>query len=83
MDIAVIAQLWKEIRCFIDPVEMTDASEALVSILIENDFEVDEITAAFKRDPEVMDALANHYDEMNAEDEDEDDWEDEETDEDW
>lgn len=82
MDISVIAQLWKEIRCFIDPAEMTDASEALILVLVENDFDVDEITSAFKRDPEVMEALATHYEEVNAEAEDED-WEDEESDEDW
>jgi hypothetical protein len=76
MDITAFVQLWKELRGFVDPAEITDASETLVNVLIENDFEPEEIRTAFKRDPDVMDALTVFY-EVQAEDE-EEEWEDEE-----
>lgn len=75
MDIAAFAHLWKELRGFIDPNEIVDASEVLVNILIENDFEYEEIMVTFKRDPDVIDALKEFYDGVEDEDEDEDDWE--------
>ena len=75
MEIAAFAHLWKELRGFIEPTEIADASEVLVNILIENDFEHEEIMVAFKRDPDVLEALKEFYDGVE---EDEEDWEDEE-----
>ena len=77
MDIIAFVQLWKELRGFIDPVEMESACEALINVLIENDFEVEEIMTSFKRDPEVMDALKGYYD--VEEEESDEDWEDEDS----
>lgn len=78
MEIAAFAHLWKELRGFIDPTEIVDACEVLVNILIENDFEYEEIMVAFKRDPEVIDALKEFYDGVEEE-EDKDDWDEEDS----
>ena len=75
---SAFAHLWKELRGFIDPTEITDACEVLINVLIENDFEYDEIISAFKRDPDVMEALKVFHDGVEDEDE-EEYWEDEDS----
>ena len=59
MGIELAAQIWKETKSFIDNYDKTEASEALVVVLMEN-FDVDEIASTFKFDKHVMQTIKEY-----------------------
>ena len=78
----VAAEIWGELKRYVNTVDRDEAAETLVSVLIDNDADADEIKTVFKSDSEVKRALAHylkdhedHEDEDEDEDEDEEDWE--------
>jgi hypothetical protein len=64
-------------------VDRTEAAETLVSVLIDNDVDADEIKETFKSDSEVKRALAHYLKDHEDEDEDEDLHDDDDDDEDY
>ena len=81
MTIEVTAELWGELRRYVNTVDREEAAESVVSILIDNDYDADDIRDAFKGDSDIKRALAaysnNEEDEEPEEEEDYDqDWED-------
>ena len=56
------AELWGELRRFVGGADRTEAAEILVSVLINNDEDPEDIRAAFKGDPDVRQALAEYLD---------------------
>ena len=79
MSIIVIAEVWKALKHEIDDANLPDAAEALVNVLIDNDYEIAEIKSAFRRESEVLGAIRYH----NSQIEDEEEYEEEEADEDY
>ena len=81
MSIEVIAELWRELNRYINTVDQEEAADSVVSLLIDNNYSVDEIRHAFKGNSDIKRALAAYInDELEEEpDEDEDyddnDWE--------
>jgi hypothetical protein len=76
MTIEVAAELWGELRRYVNTVDRDEAAETVVSILIDNDYDADDIRDAFKGDTEIKRALAAYTsNEETEEDEDEDDYE--------
>jgi hypothetical protein len=78
MSIEVAAELWGELKRYVNTVDRDEAAESVVSILIDNDHDADEIRAAFKGDSDIKQALAayignNDVEEDVDEDIDEDD----------
>jgi hypothetical protein len=78
MSIEVAAELWGELKRYVNTVDRDEAAESVVSILIDNDHDADEIRAAFKNDSDIKRALAayignNDVEEDVDEDVDEDD----------
>ena len=78
MSIEVAAELWGELKRYVNTVDRDEAAESVVSILIDNDHDADEIRAAFKNDSDIKRALAayignNDVEEDVEEDIDEDD----------
>lgn len=70
--------IWDELRRYIQAVDRTEAAEALINILIDNDSSAEDIRAAFGNDKEIKNAL-QHYldDDQEVEEEDiEDDYDD-------
>ena len=83
MTINVAAELWGELRRYVNTVDRDEAADAVVSILIDNDYDADDIRDAFKGDSDIKRALAAYTSDEEAEEEadDEDydvdtDWED-------
>jgi sugar-specific transcriptional regulator TrmB len=79
MSVELAKEIWNEIKRHINTVDRDEAAETLVSVLIDNDIDADEIKSTFKTDAEVKRALASylkdHEDDeefQNDEDEDED-----------
>jgi hypothetical protein len=58
MSIEVVAELWGELKRYVNTVDREEAAESVVSILVDNDFDADEIRAAFKNDSDIKRALA-------------------------
>ena len=82
MSITVIHEVWRAIKTEIEEVNLPDAAESLVDVLIQNDYEASDIKAEFRKDSEVMDAV-KAYIASQEEDEEEYEEEEEEDDEDY
>ena len=82
----VAAELWGELKRYVNTVDREEAAETVVQILMDNDSDVEDIRDAFKGDSDIKRALTSYLDndsdyseEEDEEDEDEDynedDWE--------
>jgi hypothetical protein len=78
MSVELSKEIWDELKRYVNTVDRDEAAETLVSVLIDNDADADEIKAVFKSDSEVKRALTSylkdHEDEID--DEEDDDYED-------
>ena len=77
MKLDFVAEVWDALRSHIDYNDRTDAADSLVNLLIDNNYEAEDIKDAFKGDKEMLTALkenlALHDTEESYEDYDEDD----------
>ena len=82
MSITVIHEVWRAIKSEIEEVNLPDAAESLVDVLIQNDYEASDIKAEFRRDSDVMDAVKAYIASQEEEEEYEEEEEEEEYDDD-
>jgi hypothetical protein len=71
--------LWNELKRYISAVDRSDAADTLVSVLIDNDYDAEQIRAEFKSDSDIKRALQSYLDDTEEEDleeEEEDDYDD-------
>jgi hypothetical protein len=77
MSVELSKEIWNELKRYVNTVDRDEAAETLVSVLIDNDADADEIKTVFKSDTEVKRALASylkdHEDEIDDEDDEDDD----------
>ena len=77
MNLNFVSEVWDALRSHIDFNDRTDAADSLVNLLIDNNYEAEDIKDAFKGDKEMLTALKEnlaHQDtEESYEDYDEDD----------
>ena len=73
MSVELAKEIWSELRRHINTVDRDEAAETLVSVLIDNDVDADEIKSAFKSESDVKRALASYLKDHADEDEDDDD----------
>ena len=81
MELAAV--IWEELKRYINTVDRAEAAEAMVSILVDNDGDPEDIKQAFGTDKDIKNALTQYlnddeeeYDEEEYDEEDEADWED-------
>lgn len=72
MSVELSKEIWDELKRYVNNVDRDEAAETLVSVLIDNDIDADEIKSTFKSDGDVKRALA-HYLKDHEEDDEEDD----------
>jgi hypothetical protein len=77
MSLDFVAEVWDAIRNHIDLNERKDAADTLVNLLIDNNYEADEIKDAFRGEKEILTALKDYVSEHEIEEEYEEDYEDE------
>ena len=80
MSVELSKEIWNELKRYVNTVDRDEAAETLVSVLIDNDADADEIKTVFKSDSEVKRALVSYlkdHEEEDDNDDDEDDYEDE------
>jgi len=82
MSVELSKEIWNELKRYVNTVDRDEAAETLVSVLIDNDADADEIKTVFKSDTEVKRALA-HYLKDHEEEEDFQDDDDGDDDEDY
>jgi len=83
MSVDLANEIWNGLKRYINTVDRAEAAEDLVSILVDNDCDPDDIKDVFKGDNHIKNALAGYInsDEEEYEEEefyDEDDYEDDE-----
>lgn len=85
MSVELSKEIWDELKRYVNTVDRDEAAETLVSVLIDNDADADEIRSVFKSDPEVKKALTSYLKDHQEEEEeeDDDDYDDDEDDEDY
>ena len=85
MSVDLAATVWEELKRYIGTLDRTEAADAMVNLLVDSNFDSDEIRNAFKGEAEIKKAL-NAYisdredDEEEFDDVDDDDDEDEDED---
>jgi hypothetical protein len=80
MSVELSKEIWDELKRYVNTVDRNEAAETLVSVLIDNDANADEIKEVFKSDSEVKRALASYLKDHADEEEEDDDYEDDEDD---
>ena len=79
MSLNIASEIWEALRNHIDFNERSDAADTLVHLLIDNNYEIDDIKDAF-RDKDITAALKGYAEEnfteeeYEEEDEDLEDW---------
>ena len=71
MHSAVAAELWEELRRFVGGADRAEAAEILVSVLINNDEDPEDIRTAFKGDADIRAALEEYLDDTGDDPDDE------------
>jgi hypothetical protein len=82
MKLDFVAEVWDALRTHIDFNDRSDAADSLVNLLIDNNYEAEDIKDAFKGDKEMLTALKEnlaHQDTEESyedydEDEDHEEW---------
>ena len=79
MAVDLVYEVWQELRHHIQSADRADAADSLVNLLIDNDYDAEDIRAAFKGDNDVKRALQSYLNDAEEEldEEDEDDYDDE------
>jgi hypothetical protein len=60
MSVELSKEIWDELKRYVNTVDRAEAAETLVSVLIDNDIDADEIKSTFKTDAEVKRALTSY-----------------------
>lgn len=79
MSVDLSSEIWNELKRYINTVDRQESAEVLVSVLVDNDIDPDDIRDVFKGDKDVKAALAAYIkdinDESDEDDEEDDDYE--------
>ena len=85
MSETVAAEIWSELKRYVNTVDRNEAAETVVQILMDNDSDVEDIRNAFKGDVDIKRALTAYLDNDKdyTEDEEEDPEEEDYNEDDW
>ena len=78
MSVELSKEIWDKLKRYVNPQDRDEAAEILVSVLIDNDCNADDIKSTFKSDSDVKRALTSYLKDHADEDEDDDDLHDDE-----
>ena len=85
MSVELAAAVWEELKRYVGPLDRSEAADAMVNLLIDSNFDADEIRDSFRGDAEVKRALQGYLDDHDDDDEidDDNDYEEEDEEEDY
>lgn len=67
MSVDLVQAVWEELKRYVGSMDRVEAADALVGLLIDSNFDADEIRDTFRGDPEIKKAL-NAYLKDHADD---------------
>ncbi len=67
MSVDVAYDIWTEFRRFLSTPDRAEAADSLVNVLIDNDYDAEDIRSAFKGDADVKRALQSYLDDVEEE----------------
>lgn len=73
MSVELSKEIWDELKRYVNPQDRDEAAETLVSVLIDNDCDADDIKSVFKSDSDVKRALTSYLKDHADDEEYEDD----------
>lgn len=76
MSLEFVSEVWSALHSHIDFNERKEAADTLINLLIDNNYEADEIKDAFRGEKEILSALKNYISEHEEEIEEEDEYDD-------
>ena len=82
MNLDFVAEVWDALRSHIDFNDRSEAADSLVNLLIDNNYEAEDIKDAFSGEKEVITALKEYMAQQDTEDAYED-YDEDDTDEEW
>jgi len=65
MSVELSSEIWNELKRYINTVDREEAAEVLVSVLVDNDVDPDDIRDMYKGDKEVKVALAAYIKDLS------------------
>ena len=68
----IAADLWSELKRYIPMPDRSEAADLVVNVLIDNDYDAEEIRSAFKGDNDVKRSLQSYLDDAEEEIDEED-----------
>jgi hypothetical protein len=84
MNETLAAEVWGELKRYINVVDRNEAAETVVQILMDNDCDVEDIRNAFKGDADIKRALTSYLDnDKDYEEDEEEDLEEDFNEDDW
>jgi hypothetical protein len=72
MAVDLTSDLWQELKRYISVPDRQEAADVVVNLLIDNDFDAEEIRDAFKGDADIKKALQSYLDDLDVEPEEDD-----------
>ena len=82
MNLDFVAEVWDALRSHIDFNDRSDAADSLVNLLIDNNYEAEDIKDAFSGEKEVLTALKEYMAQQDVE-ESYEDYDEDDADEEW
>jgi hypothetical protein len=82
MNLDFVAEVWDALRSHIDFNDRGEAADSLVNLLIDNNYEAEDIKDAFSGEKEVLTALKEYMAQQDVE-ESYEDYDEDDADEDW
>jgi len=76
MNETIAAEIWGELKRYVNTVDRSEAAVTVIQILMDNDSNVEDIRAAFKGDSDIKSALALYLGKDDHIDDDEEETED-------
>jgi hypothetical protein len=70
MQLDLVQESWQELKRYINTMDRPDAAEGLVSVLIENGIDAEDIHTAFGSDSDIRSALSPYLDDKDTEEDD-------------
>jgi hypothetical protein len=67
--------IWNELKRYISTIDREDAADSLVTVLIDNDYDAEQIRSAFKSDSDIKRALKSYLDDTDEDLDEEDEYE--------
>ena len=82
MSLDFVSEVWDALRSHIDFNERGEAADSLINLLIDNNYEPEDIKDAFRGDKDLLSALKGYMEQHDSEEEYEEEYE-EDQDEEW